>query len=192
MGIGLPRIHIPHRMFALVIGAVVLLAGTACGSGASSAVDTARMQELGNEFVEQLDSTVIAMREKPERLLGLEAVVVLDDKTYHLDRLYSFYEDYRVGEDTELLLVFQTKSFVVNKIVFEGSAGYYYRYEYDQFNPNAINVSSQPLDKLTITENSSLNKAELTLLRDKMADIVVTFCNIVTEEELEQLLQGAA
>lgn len=161
---------------------VVLLALTACTGKTSAEANTKRMEELGNEFIEELSTDIVAQREKLDGLLELDAVVVTEDKTYHIEKLENFYDEYKVGGNTQLTTVFKTKSFVVTRIVFEGSAGYYFRYEFDQFNETSIVVSSQSLDKISIAEDTKLNKIELTLMKDKKAPIVFTYKNIVTEE----------
>lgn len=170
-------------MFVLCLAALTTF--VSCSSKHSiSQKDANRIQELGNRFVEELNE-IIPLREQPDDLRALEAVAVINEKTYHLSRLDAFYEDYRVGQDTELVLIFSSKSFVVNKIVFEGSSGYYFRYEFDPFDEKAINVTSQTVDRVSIAEEhiGDVRKVTLTLKKEKASDVLFTFKNIIEDGE---------
>lgn len=175
--------HRLHRALAFLLCLGVGLGLAACtSSDAISAAHAQRMQELGAAFVTELEKDFIPNREKPEKLKAMDAVVVDGDKTYNLSLLYAFYDDYKVGQNTQVTTTISTSVFVVTRVVFEGSNGYYFRYEFDKFNEKSITVSSQPLDKISITEDPKVGKVELTLKKEKRSDLVFSFKNIVDEE----------
>lgn len=167
-------------LFAALL--IVLPLASCSKSSSPSSMSAERIKELGEEFRDELDNIYIPIRENDERLLEQEAVLMLDDKTHYISRLYDFYEDYKVGETTEIVTVFKSKSFVVTKVVFEGDKGCYFRYQFDPFKENEIVISSQPLDKVEITKDEKLKKVELTLLKEKQTPIVFSYKNIDEEE----------
>lgn len=165
--------------FALLIVILVLL--TACGEDKQAEEDAERMTALGEEFVEEVNE-IFADRESESRLRDWEAVVSTLEGTDNIEYLDQFYEQYEAGNFAELLMIFQTKAFVVSKVIFEGDQGYYFRYEYDTFDPDSIVVNSQFLDEVELVEDSELGKIELTLQKEKKNPIVITFRNVVRDE----------
>lgn len=172
-----------RRGFLLVLCFALMLTLTACtGKTELTAAEKNRIEELGNVFMEDIKQNILPDRETPTNLTDLGILVVADNKTYNASLLGSFYEDYRVGQNTQLTTVISTTGFVVVRVVFEGSTGCYFRYEYDPFNENSITITSQPVDKITVVEDTKLNKVELTLIRQKKENIVFSFRNLVREE----------
>lgn len=171
------------RPFARGIFVCLILAllFSSCGPNVIPEAEVQTMQQLGNAFVKQLNGSLIAMKDDPQKLLELDGVVVIDGETSNISKLYEFYEDYKVAADTELVVVFKSSSFVVSKVVFRGSQGYYLRYEYNPFDEKAIDVITQRINKISITKTQETGKVELSLKRENHDDIVMTFRNIVEE-----------
>lgn len=170
--------------FLLTVCSVMMLL-TACGQQ-SKPTNTARMSELGNEFVEDLSTVIVEKSKDLSQLQQLEAVIVTDDSTYNINYLLDFYEQYKVAGDTQVTSVFSTKTFVVTRVVFEDGGGYYFRYERDPKNENEIKVTSQALDEISLKEDDQLNRVELTLSKKKSTPIIFTFKNLVVDDAIEE------
>lgn len=177
---GAKKVKLLRNMSIICLLGILLFAACS-GRGKVTAEDTNRMEELGNLFVAEVND-LLPMREAADRLQEQEVVLSTEDKTYNIQYLRQFYEDYQAGSPAEVLTVFKTKTFVVTKVVYEQEKGYYFRYEFDKFNEDNITVTSQVLDSVEIKEDTALKKAEFTLYKDKKTPIVFTYKNIVDEK----------
>lgn len=177
-----------HMKSILVICFIVIAVLASCSSSTTlSDEEKNRMEELGNAFMEEIKLDILPNRESPETLIDKDIVLVIGDKTYNSDRLYAFYEDYKVGQNTQLTSVISNKGFVVIRVVFDENSGYYFRYEYDSFKENNITITSQPLDQIKLVEDTGLKKVELQLFRVKKDPIVFSFRNLMEETQGETI-----
>lgn len=173
-------ISVVRRVCLVCLAFLLLLCS--CGSGtAISTEDAGRMEVLGGVFLEDLKG-MLPYRQSDEHLLKLEAVVQIDDRTYNFPLLEDFRRGMESGENGQLTAVFKSASFVVVRLVYENGAGYYFRYEFDKFHEDDINISSQRFDELQMADDETLNKVEMSLIRDKNTPIVLAFRNIVEEQ----------
>lgn len=175
-----------QQCFCLFLLALSLAVFSACGPKEIPPDETEMIRTLGDSFVKELQNDILPLKDSPEDLSTLGYVVVRDDVTYGADTLYEAYGKYRMGEDCSVTIVFSSKSYVAANIVFSGGNGYYFRYEYDQFNPDKVSASGRVIDdmKLEITELPP--KIELQMLKNKREVVRFTLRNPVEMAEDSQ------
>ena len=140
------------KFMAVILAACLFaVALAACGNAEElPGGDSARLQEIGEAFVDDIDKYVLPNRETPENLVAQGYVVFMDEKTYGETLLEDFAFAHGRGEDCSLTIVLVDNNFRVIRAVSEGGAGYYCRFEQDPSRPGAIPVGGDFFDTLKL------------------------------------------
>jgi hypothetical protein len=112
--------------------------------------DGARLKEIGEAMVEDIDKYVLPNKETPEKLVENGFVVFMDEKTYGEALLEDFSFAYERGEDCTLTIVLVDNNFRAVRAACEDGEGYYCRFEQDPSKPDSIPVSGEFFDNLTL------------------------------------------
>jgi hypothetical protein len=140
-----------RKLLVLMAACILAAALSACQSlDAPPEGDQARLKELCEAMVDDIDKFVLPNKETPENLVEQGFVVFMDEKTYGENLLEDFSFAHRQGEDCTLTIVLADSSFRVIRAVLEEGSGYYGRFEQDPSNTDAIPVSGEFFDTLTL------------------------------------------
>jgi hypothetical protein len=140
-----------RRVLAVLAALLFAAAFSACSNAEEGpAGDQARLKEIGEAMVGDIDKYVLPNKETPENLVEHGFVVFMDEKTYGESLLEDFSFAYARGEDCSLTVVLADNNFRAVRAVQEGGKGYYCRFEQDPSKPEAIPVSGEFFDHLTL------------------------------------------
>jgi hypothetical protein len=178
------------RRAVVLLLAVCLMAGLGgCAQPGSeiSAATRERLDELAQEFVNELEVFILPAKDEPEKLTELGLTVSKPDATYNIDAVKTFYSAYSDNKNTRVTFAFSSSSFVVTRVIIEGKFGYYLRYQDGSAVGNELPITGKLVDSVALTEDTELNKVELTLRREKADVATFTFKHIEGQpaEEVE-------
>jgi hypothetical protein len=163
------------RQAVVLLWAVLLVVGLAACSSSDTDIDVAtreRMDELAQEFVNELEAHILPAKDDSDKLTEMGITVSTPNKTYHIDAVRTFYQDYSDHKNTRVTFAFSSSGFVVTRVVVEGKYGYYLRYQDGTAVGEELPITGKLVDSITLTEDSALDKVELTLRREK-ADVAM-------------------
>jgi hypothetical protein len=140
-----------RRILAVLAVCLFAAAFSACSSGDDAPEgDTARLKEIGEAMVDDIDEYVLSNKDTPENLVQNGFVVFMDEKTYGESLLEDFSFAYKRGEDCTLTIVLADNNFRAVRAAWEDGEGYYCRFEQDPSKPDSIPVSGEFFDNLTL------------------------------------------
>lgn len=182
-GVGkMKHLHAKFLLAVLIFACAMPL--VSCGQKTMSLGTEERLMELGQEFINELTADILPLKDTPRELQDLGYVVSIDDSTYGSDAVYAFYKKYQAGETGKVTIIFSSKAFVVTRVYVEGNTGYYLRYSHNpKQTEGPLAVTSQIIDNVTLTTDTKLNKAELSVSLDKKNVATFSMRNLVVERE---------
>lgn len=176
--------HTISRCLALLLVVSLLFSFGGCTSNKEdiSEATMARLEELAQDFVNELEVYIIPAKENNEELIALDMTVSTQQGSYNVDAVRDFYTAYTQKKNGMVTFAFTSTSFVVTRVVAEGNYYYYLRYQHD---PKAggedLPITSMLLTEMELVEDADLNKVELTLRSEKAKPKVFSFKNIVSD-----------
>jgi hypothetical protein len=177
------------RRTGVLLLAVFLIAGLGGCASESTEISTAtreRLDELVQEFVNELEVFILPAKDDDEKLCELGLTVSKPDATYNIDAVKTFYSAYSDNKNTRVTFAFSSSSFVVTRVIIEGKFGYYLRYQDGSAVGGELPITGKLVDSIALTEDADLAKVELTLRRDK-ADVATFSFKHIAELPAEEV-----
>jgi hypothetical protein len=169
------------RRAVVLLLAVFLVAGLVGCAQPNTEINAAtreRLDELVQEFVNELEVFILPAKEDDEKLAELGLTISKPDATYNIDAVKTFYSAYSDNKNTRVTFAFSSSSFVVTRVIIEGKFGYYLRYQDGSAVGGELPITGKLVDSVTLTEDSERNKMELTLHREKVDVATFSFKHI--------------
>jgi hypothetical protein len=166
------------RRAVVLLLAIFLIAGLGgCASSGIqiSAATRERLDELVQEFVNELEVFILPAKEDNVKLAEQGLTVSKPDATYNIEAVKTFYSEYSDDKNTRVTFAFSSSSFVVTRVIIEGKFGYYLRYQDGSAVGGELPITGKLVDSVALTEDTDLNKVELTLRREKADVATFTF-----------------
>ncbi|MDL2232305.1 hypothetical protein LJC63_01825 [Ruminococcaceae bacterium OttesenSCG-928-L11] len=179
--------HCTYRILPVILSLALVLAMTGCsgsGSGTAHAETQKRLDELVQDYVNELEGLIIPLKEKPEELSENGITVSAQGATYNADALREFYNEYGERKSGMVTFVFTTStSFVVTRLVFEAGFGYYMRYQHNAKAEGDLPITNRFIDNVVLEEQD--DRILLRIYNEKKEVASFTFRNIIVAVEEE-------
>ena len=178
-----------QRRFFIVILLVFLLL-TGCNlSGGKVSANNERLQELGQEFIDDISNHYLSRVSAPAELSRIGLVTSTTNGSYNVGLLQTFAEQQQKGENCTITMAFTATSTVFSRVVYEDDTGYYLRYQHDDKaeNEEMLEITSRYYETTQFIVNDSATKVDLKLFAGKTEIATFAFKNIVTSIDANEV-----